>query len=705
MLDEDDWAAEKSDTLSNEVVRYKGVSVGHLLVLMEGLLSGELVPEVHLVVCKHNLERAPAAKAGTTLLLTDSSRMLWRGTLGSAPDAIKVTFFEEDVTIKSREDWTVEDVCEYYVLPAMRETGSIYVDEVDEAQVGLPFQGAFVSQARKTKFVDLVHGLASYYRSEGKTMADTFVWLDLFGANQGLLTSEDQDDEVRREREALLSTGLHQAIRRFDERIVFFDSWVDPTPLKRAWCCWELYGALKSGRSIQLVFPQGEQQRFVSELREDYNRVIGFILKLDTREAQCHNPADKARIDAAVNTTVEGGFARLNAVILAQLRTWFVSSTEFAVQSEDEFALANEDDEETMMAHARLLFQASRLMIDQAFYETARGYLEQAVAITERFAGPDSIVMGEILAEGMGKILQLEDRPEEALEVLERAHRIILSHTDADDRDRRLVAVLDGMGTIYLGLGEYELAAENFNEARTRILAVYGPNYYGLTRIYNGQARIQLATNDLPKARYFAEKALSVADISLRKRHPVRAEVLKTLATVASRENNHRLAMRLLQQAQLIAEESLDSNHPSIANILTERALEASALKMYTDALELLQQAISIHETRGSEHLAYAKVRHNIGTVVDAAGDIGQAISCFEDAIRIKRKIFGDSPNLSLADSLENAATCYFKVRNYVMAAKRMSEVCEIYNATLGKAHPVSRKAAARLRVYTSYAK
>jgi hypothetical protein len=53
-----------------------------------------------------------------------------------------------------------------------------------------------------------------------------------------MLTSKDDglSEEVKHKRWEQLTFGLHDAIQHFDERLIFFNSWINAYPLSRAWC-------------------------------------------------------------------------------------------------------------------------------------------------------------------------------------------------------------------------------------------------------------------------------------------------------------------------------------------------------------------------------------------------------------------------------------------------------------------------------------
>jgi len=205
------------------------------------------------------------------------------------------------------------------------------LDKIGKKLVGPSFKGAFVSQARKCLFSDLVEALENHF--EGRDWDAVFVWVDFMSANQPLLTNSDHnlDAKVVQDRHDLLNRGLHEAIKRFEKRLIFFDYWNDPAPLGRSWCVWEIYGSIRNEKRLQVVFAPGKGEAFLEVLLGDANQVTQHIADIDTRKAACFKTEDQAMITKAIESTLTQGFVTLNAVILQRLRTWLTEITHAAV--------------------------------------------------------------------------------------------------------------------------------------------------------------------------------------------------------------------------------------------------------------------------------------------------------------------------------------------------------------------------------------
>ncbi|CAK9090022.1 Hypothetical protein SCF082_LOCUS42472 [Durusdinium trenchii] len=163
---------------------------------------------------------------------------------------------DDDVEERPREQWTIADVCDFVIIPSVTEGSTTRHYAVRDC-------------------------------------GTTFLWLDLFCANQPKLLTEDEI--VAEERAALLTSGFHFAIEWFDERLFFFDLWSKPKPLTRAWCIWEIFGVIQADKPMTVI----RLEKRTSSLRRWLNVV-----------------------------ETSAGWSRLKTMVLAQVLAWLHEATE-----------------------------------------------------------------------------------------------------------------------------------------------------------------------------------------------------------------------------------------------------------------------------------------------------------------------------------------------------------------------------------------
>jgi len=314
-------SSSKKSKDADGIIHYKGVSVRALKEIRDDLLKQG--PRTKSVVLFVSTEETVAdgvqfREGDTVMRLTDGTfkKPRCKQLVRISADQLSECFVK-----KEKRQWTTEDIAEFVVLPASLPTTCFYTDLLDRKDVGRPYQGSFVSQARRCAFVGLVNTIAE------NADDDHFVWLDIFSANQPLLTDMDESlpkDEMKR-RYDCLTYGLHDAIDKFDNRFIYFDSWYSPVPLKRTWCVWELYGCARSKKQLQIIFARAEHDDFVDVLLKDPDEITKKLCDIKTEKSECFNTQDKNMIFTAIES-LEGGFVTVNAMILTQIRDWLAET-------------------------------------------------------------------------------------------------------------------------------------------------------------------------------------------------------------------------------------------------------------------------------------------------------------------------------------------------------------------------------------------
>jgi hypothetical protein len=207
---------------------------------------------------------------------------------------------------------TTTDVCEKIVKPLTFGTNLAYANLIQQ-QNSLDTVHAFgtathfVSHAWKYKFCDLVAALEMSFNSMSKEERQpgvTYFWVDLFAV--------DQHHACCRPHEWWATTFV-QAIKDFGKVILVFHPFLDPIPLQRAWCLWEIFSAIKTQAAIDLAMPTEQWTEFRFRLRENYRSVLSTVSAVDARKADAFNPLDKAAIFDAIEREV--GFDKLNAFV------------------------------------------------------------------------------------------------------------------------------------------------------------------------------------------------------------------------------------------------------------------------------------------------------------------------------------------------------------------------------------------------------
>lgn len=329
-------------TASNlqKIVDYRSISLQWLMKFRDELMEGTTIAsEVVLVVATEDIGTGSFfVEKGETLLVEEN--VVEDPTLTvSRPYGIvrKGDVSKQSVVLKSRNDWTTEDVCEYVVKHACMRQRWTYLEKMPSKFVsGEEHKGAFVSHARKCKFNDLVSALTYYFvLKPGGDVMEQFVWLDVFCVNQPELTAGDSmKPEVRQANEEQLKDGLHVAIAKFEERLLFIDKWDNPTIFTRAWCIWEVFGVVRAKKTLDVALPKSEYDRFIETLSSERESILAKVAKINVEDAECVNQADLEMIRGEI--LKHASFDKLDKLIKSQLRLWVANTGKSRVEKEEQ---------------------------------------------------------------------------------------------------------------------------------------------------------------------------------------------------------------------------------------------------------------------------------------------------------------------------------------------------------------------------------
>jgi len=144
----------------------------------------------------------------------------------------------------------------------------------------------FVSHEWDVSFVEvatILKAKAQKFRPEKPHTV--YFWSDALAMKQHHPIHLDQFEE--------LDAAIHKAGRM----LLLISDWRNPTPLKRAWCLYEMLVAIECKARIELVLPARQQEDLVKELKRDYTAVARTMFRaVRTRDSDAILEADRYMI-------------------------------------------------------------------------------------------------------------------------------------------------------------------------------------------------------------------------------------------------------------------------------------------------------------------------------------------------------------------------------------------------------------------------
>jgi hypothetical protein len=210
---------------------------------------------------------------------------------------------------------TTDDVCKQFVMPHTAPWKCSYCELLSAVNhPALALDGAiFISHAWKYEFLAVIEALKDTFRDK----PDVVLWFDIFTINQHNTVTRDFD---------WWCTTFKSAIAHFGHTVMVLAPWMDPIPLTRAWCLFELWATVHGQCKFEVAMSASEIAAFLSDICRDTEGSINKMLStIDVGRSTAYHAADAAQIKEAVQRTV--GFGALNKIVFEQLRSWMVETT------------------------------------------------------------------------------------------------------------------------------------------------------------------------------------------------------------------------------------------------------------------------------------------------------------------------------------------------------------------------------------------
>ena len=360
------------------------MNLAWLVDFKDKVFSRELASDIELVVAQEDV------RIGTTFEIHQGDTLC---VVGETATAYTVTrpygdvrtgeIAKSTVASKPRDDWSTEEVAEYVIKRACLKDQCTYLELVEpkSAVSKTKYKGAFVSQARKCRFAELVSALEYFYLMKEVDLTNQYVWLDIFSANQPKLTARNVDASVRQQNEQQLSEGLHVAIAHFEERVLFMDKWDGAAALTRAWCVWEIFGVAKAKEQLQIALPKSEYERYIANVIQDFDGTMAKLAVVDVEKAECFARKDLEMIQMTIRN--QSSYSHVNDIVMSQLRLWVASTVEKEIERQEAAKSPNAAAIVLLCSCCGLTYQ------NHGQYDRAELWLNKALRLSRKTHGPE----------------------------------------------------------------------------------------------------------------------------------------------------------------------------------------------------------------------------------------------------------------------------------------------------------------------------
>ncbi len=490
----------------------------------------------------------------------------------------------------------------------------------------------FFSHAWGFCFLNVLAAMRSFVDAQPPGSAPAFFWFDTFSID------EHATQELPQE---WWGTTFRDAVEKIGHTAMMLSPWDAPVPLTRAWCLWELYCTVLAGARFSVLLGPAEREAFECAMVDDFDVVLAAFANIDVREAEAGSPEDQSMILTAAEA-VPGGFGRLNAVAIKQLRDWIgIAARDMVRRQVTVNGAANhlwvgddndQDDFDVPLGRAGSLkgmsADALKIVSSVSNVLASLGEAQDAMALTDELVAERSLVLGSTHTDTLRA----------------KMNRAGLLHRQGDLRESRaLFAVVIDEYTTALGAVHNDTLRAQLNfanllreqgdlsEARPileQVVAAYsasvdlGPAH---TRTLDAQMALSAVLHDqgdMEVARTLKIAVVEGFTALLGKRNFRTLEAQNNLALLLLECDEATEAQRLLQ---LVAEgytSQLGTNHPNslkaqmnLAVCMHQSAELDAAQQLYESVL------VGYSQVLGAKHIDTLTAQMNLATVLTEQGD------------------------------------------------------------------------------------
>jgi CHAT domain-containing protein/tetratricopeptide (TPR) repeat protein len=274
-----------------------------------------------------------------------------------------------------------------------------------------------------------------------------------------------------------------------------------------------------------------------------------------------------------------------------------------------------------------------------AEFTPAIAVTKRAVALLEMRAQTDSLDLAEAL-DHLGAVLSSARRYNEAREALERS--LQLKERALDGQDVSIARTLEEIGLLLQRSGRYDASGLPVRRAAA-IREAASVDHPAYARTLNLLAQQLWFEGRLIESRDASERAVAVAERTLRPDHPTLALSVRYLASTLADLGKFEQSISLRERALAIAERNFGPNHHETASYLYSlAAAELRERGAYAAARQRFRRALSIYEARyGPWHDLVANTLSRLASIDASLGDYANARREQSRAVTIHERVGG----------------------------------------------------------------
>jgi tetratricopeptide (TPR) repeat protein len=338
---------------------------------------------------------------------------------------------------------------------------------------------------------------------------------------------------------------------------------------------------------------------------------------------------------------------------------------------------------EEHILYAQTIQKIGDVFLGMSDYSEAMDSYNWALDVMHVEPSHHRVDIGDIL-DNMGNIHYSMGEVSEALRCYEDALRS--KKVELGDDHHELAATYQHIGNCLSDQGDTEEAIEHFQEA-IRLRELDGENDAERDAdILSIEGVLHNLTGRQEEGLHYYERALEILLCKAPHKKEKIAALLHLIGCIYLMNGEHKKAMKLFQESLQTRRKVLGFVHLDVASTLFNIAFLHQTRNRLEKALKCLEEALKIRQLRLPDSEKVALTHEKIGTLCKALGKSSKAEDSFEEALRIRRQIHGESHE-AVATVLHEMGDLMDDLGEYDDAMRYYVDALDIRRKRLGPDH------------------
>ncbi|KAI8616297.1 hypothetical protein BC830DRAFT_1080723, partial [Chytriomyces sp. MP71] len=620
------------------------------------------------------------------------------------------------------------DVCQLHLLPMTKDSGlslcAQYALSKGEEYLAREANW-FVSHAWCFSFLDVLDALQAFFKDRKIHQDSAILWFDLFSNSQ---------HNCQLKLFLWWETTFFHAVQRIGNVVMVLQPWMNPIPLQRAWCIFELLACHQTNSRFHIALTQRERGIFLDALLTDAKQFHSMLAQTSCRNSVARDMMDRKAIFRVIRQSV--GFAKLDQMVYETFSGWVVEQFRLNIQKlvldelecahwkvglanfyvlqgcldfaeplyhsalDAQFRNLRESHPDTLLTKVAL----ATLYVNQGKYDKAEAlYAEAFEAQFQELGNKHPETIQTIIARAeLEKLRGRYDTSESLYYDALNTQIAVLGN-----KHRETLTTANNLATLFVQQGRYDDALSLYNHCLEANIALLGNEHPDTLQTISNLSSLYMHQERLDEAKELSENCLNMQMRILGKENMATLTTMNTLGLIWMKQNRFDKAEQVFLECLGIRRKVSGTDHPETLTAMNNLALLYTGLStaqgLYIKAERTFLDCLDIQIQRLTpEHPDALTTSYNLASLFVQTDRLDEALPLLENCLETQNRTLGESHFASMREyqKAESRFFEYLKLRKKLAGDSR--ETLHILNS-LGFMYDSQSRFDSAERLYLQY--